>query len=106
MWEVVNRFGTGRAAQVNGFDVCGKTGTAQTIGRAGLSKLAAGQASRFTANAWFVGFAPQKFPEIAVVVLVEAGGSGGAVAAPIAATILQVFHEKRGPDRILEMARQ
>ena len=106
MWEVVNRFGTGRAAQVNGFDVCGKTGTAQTIGRAGLSKLAAGQASRFTANAWFVGFAPQKFPEIAVVVLVEAGGSGGAVAAPIAAKILQLFHDKRGPGRIMEMARQ
>jgi penicillin-binding protein 2 len=106
MWEVVNRFGTGRAAQVNGFDVCGKTGTAQTIGRAGLSKLAAGQASRFTANAWFVGFAPQKFPQIAVVVLVEAGGSGGAVAAPIAAKILQLFHDKRGPGRKLEMARQ
>ena len=106
MWEVVNRFGTGRAAQVNGFDVCGKTGTAQTIGREGLSKLDEGQASRFTANAWFVGFAPQKLPEIAVVVLVEAGGSGGAVAAPIAAKILQVFHDKRGDAGNLEMARQ
>ena len=106
MWEVVNRFGTGRAARVNGFDVCGKTGTAQTIGRAGLSKLEKAQASQFTANAWFVGFAPQKTPEIAVVVLVEAGGSGGAVAAPIAANILQVFHDKRGPGGILEMARR
>ena len=105
MWDVVNRYGTGRAAQVNGFDVCGKTGTAQTIGQAGLSKLEAGQASRFTAHAWFVGFAPQKYPEIAVVVLVEAGGSGGAVAAPIAAKILQVFHDKRSPDRIVEVAR-
>lgn len=104
MWEVVNRYGTGRAAQVNGFDVCGKTGTAQTIGRPSLSKLEAEQAARFTANAWFVGFAPQKFPEIAVVVLVEAGGSGGAVAAPIAAKILQVFHDKRSPDRVVEMA--
>ncbi|MDE2927329.1 MAG: penicillin-binding protein 2 [Acidobacteriota bacterium] len=106
MWEVVNRYGTGRAAQVNGFDVCGKTGTAQTIGQAGLSKLDEAQASRFTANAWFVGFAPQKFPEVAVVVLVEAGGSGGAVAAPIAAKVLQVFHDKRRPDRVREMARQ
>ena len=106
MWAVVNRFGTGRAAQVDGLDVCGKTGTAQTIGRAGLSRVAAGESSRFTANAWFVGFAPQKFPEIAVVVLVEAGGSGGAVAAPIAAKVLQVFHDKRDPERMAEMARQ
>lgn len=106
MWEVVNRYGTGRAAQVNGFDVCGKTGTAQTIGEAGLSKLAPEQAAQFTANAWFVGFAPQKYPEIAVVVLVEAGGSGGAVAAPIAARVLQVFHDKRGGANLMEMARQ
>lgn len=106
MWEVVNHFGTGRAARVKGFDVCGKTGTAQTIGRAGLSRVAEEEVSRFTANAWFVGFAPQKFPEVAVVVLVEAGGSGGAVAAPIAAKVLQVFHDKRNPERISEMARQ
>ena len=106
MWEVVNRFGTGRAARVNGFDVCGKTGTAQTIGRAGRSKLEAEQASRFTANAWFVGFAPQKSPEIAVVVLVEAGGSGGAVAAPIAANVLQVFHNKRDSGSLMELASQ
>ena len=106
MWEVVNRFGTGRAAQVNGFNVCGKTGTAQTIGRAGLSKLDPEQAAQLAANAWFVGFAPQKYPEIAVVVLVEAGGSGGAVAAPIAAKVLQVFHDKRGSGGIMEMARQ
>ena len=47
-----------------GMDVGGKTGSAQT-GKKG------------EAHAWFVGFAPYEEPEIAVVVLVEKGGTGG-----------------------------
>lgn len=45
-------------------EIGGKTGSAQT-GVAGRT------------NAWFVGFAPFDNPEIAVVVMVENGGSGG-----------------------------
>lgn len=57
-------------------EVAGKTGTAQ-FGSQGKT------------HAWFVGFAPWNDPEIGVIVLVEGGGEGHAVAAPVAKQILQ-----------------
>jgi len=57
-------------------EVGGKTGTGQT--------------SRNRDNhAWFVGVAPISDPEFVVVVLIDEGGSGGQVAAPVARHILQ-----------------
>jgi penicillin-binding protein 2 len=94
MWRVVNQWGTGRAAQVTGFEVCGKTGTAQTIGNARRATLTKEFAARFEPNAWFVGFAPRDNPEIVVAVIVQRGGSGGGVAAPIAGKVLQTYFEK------------
>jgi peptidoglycan glycosyltransferase len=80
MMERVVTEGTGRLAAVPGVRVAGKTGTATGVdGRP---------------HAWFIGFAPIDQPTIAVAVFVEAGGdagetaSGGAVAAPIAAEVL------------------
>lgn len=73
MIEVVER-GTGTAAGVEGLVVAGKTGTAEV----GDSR----------SHAWFVGFAPARAPQVAVVVVVEHGGYGGTVAAPIARAIL------------------
>ncbi|HEY0188097.1 MAG TPA: penicillin-binding protein 2 [Cellulomonas sp.] len=75
--------GTGTAAQISGVQVAGKTGTAET-GVDGESP-----------HAWFVGFAPADDPQIAVAVIVENGGdagseaTGGKVAAPIAAAVMQ-----------------
>ncbi|MCS7171023.1 MAG: penicillin-binding transpeptidase domain-containing protein, partial [Aquificaceae bacterium] len=40
-------------------------------------------------HAWFVGFAPYRDPLFVIGVIVEHGGSGGAVAAPIARQILE-----------------
>jgi len=80
MRAVVER-GTGVHAQIAGVAVAGKTGTAQN--------------SSGSPHAWFVGFAPAEAPRYAVAVLVENGGSlgseatGGAVAAPIGAQVLQ-----------------
>lgn len=74
--------GTGRAAQIAGIQVAGKTGTAQT------SEDAA-------PHAWFTAFAPADAPRVAVAVIVENGGSmgdeatGGAVAAPIARAAIE-----------------
>ena len=99
MWSVVNQYGTGRAARVAGFDVCGKTGSAQTIGRASRQKLSKEQAAKFKSNAWFVGFAPRDLPEIVVVVLVEKGGGGGSTAAPLAGKLLKAFYEKYKANR-------
>ncbi|HWR40491.1 MAG TPA: FtsW/RodA/SpoVE family cell cycle protein [Patescibacteria group bacterium] len=65
--------GTGTAAQVRGIAIAGKTGTAENPHGA--------------SHAWFIGFAPADQPQIALAVIVENGGSGGEVAAPIARQI-------------------
>ncbi|HHM24352.1 MAG TPA: hypothetical protein ENJ23_04845 [Bacteroidetes bacterium] len=72
--------GTGKAARVPGIHVAGKTGTAQN--------------PHGKDHAWFIGFAPFENPRVAVVVLVENGGSGGAVAAPRAGALLRKYFEK------------
>jgi len=86
LWAVVND-GTGVGAKIPGIDIAGKTGTAQMISH---SKAEKGQD-----HAWFAAFAPVRDPEVVVVVLVERGGKGGQVAAPIARRILNaIFFEK------------
>ncbi|MFV1996029.1 MAG: penicillin-binding transpeptidase domain-containing protein, partial [Verrucomicrobiales bacterium] len=59
--------------------ISGKTGTAQAF-------LPSGKKDN---NAWFVGFAPFDEPELAICVMVQNGKSGGGVAAPIAAKIIE-----------------
>ena len=59
---------------------CGKTGTAQ-----------AGAATT-KPHAWFVAFAPAERPEIAVAVIVEHGGEGSWVAAPIVRRIVEEYY--------------
>ena len=87
LWAVVNDNGTGAGARIPGLEIAGKTGTAQMIAN---SKADKGQD-----HAWFASFAPVKDPEVVVVVLVERGGKGGQVAAPIARKIYNaIFLEK------------
>jgi penicillin-binding protein 2 len=47
------------------------------------------------ANAWFVGIAPRRNPDIAVVVLVEHGGWGAEASAPLAARVIEAFVDKQ-----------
>ncbi len=75
MIAVVQR-GTGTAAALDTAQVAGKTGTATNP--AGRS------------HAWFVAFAPADAPRVALAVVVENAGYGGAVAAPIARRVLAV----------------
>ena len=73
--------GTGTAAQIPGFRIGGKTGTAET-----------GVAGRNTT--WFVAFAgrPGKRPEVAIAVALEGQSStGGATAAPIARAVMEAL---------------
>lgn len=90
--------GTGGRARVPGVLVGGKTGTAQIVALERVAGLEDDEIPlRYRDHAWFVGFAPAVKPEILVGVLVEHGGSGGAVAAPIAQKVLARYFEKRPP---------
>ncbi|MGI6151145.1 MAG: peptidoglycan D,D-transpeptidase FtsI family protein [Christensenellales bacterium] len=75
LMEAVVTSGTGTAAKISGYTVCGKTGTAQT-----------GKAED---DAWFTGFVYDDDHPYAIAVIVEQGGSGGGVAAPIARKVLK-----------------
>jgi penicillin-binding protein 2 len=94
MWKVVNEYGTGHSAMVAGFNVCGKTGTAQTISRQVRESLSDEQQKKYEPNAWFVGFAPREDPEIVIAVIVQRGGSGSGQAAPIAGHLLAEYYRK------------
>ena len=74
----VVREGSGTAAALAGIDVAGKTGTAE-LNLRGLNQP------------WFIGFAPQRSPRVAVAVTIQnvQGGQGGVVAAPIAKAVMQ-----------------
>ncbi|MPV37088.1 peptidoglycan D,D-transpeptidase FtsI family protein [Georgenia subflava] len=75
MLDVVNN-GTGTPAQIPGVQVAGKTGSAE---------ISAGVAP----HAWFIGFAPAQDPEVAVAVVIENGGDGGANAGPVAKAVME-----------------
>ena len=94
LWMVVNGSGTGGLARLAGYDVSGKTGTAQVISLEG-SRAAKGRTDKdLRDNGWFVFFAPRDNPQIAGVVFVEHGGHGGVTAAPIAKHVLETFFAK------------
>ena len=95
MWGVVNEAGTGTKALLKGFDVCGKTGTAQVIAASVGVKNELELPPQLRDHAWFVGFAPLARPEIAFAVFLEHGGHGGDVAAPIARDVLETYFKKR-----------
>jgi cell division protein FtsI/penicillin-binding protein 2 len=67
--------GTGRAADISGLAVCGKTGTAQAPGGED--------------HAWFTCFAAGAEPPLVVTVLVERGGYGSRGALPIARALME-----------------
>ncbi|MCJ7612218.1 MAG: penicillin-binding protein 2 [Candidatus Aminicenantes bacterium] len=92
MWESVNREGTSKAAVIEGFDVCGKTGSTQTISTETAKRLAQ-RKKEVKTHSWFTGFAPKDKPEVVVTVLVEYGGGGGATAAPLARQLFQLYRE-------------
>jgi len=94
LWLVVNGAGTGGRARLPGYDVAGKTGTAQVISLEG-GRAAAGKTGRdLRDHGWFVFFAPRDNPQIAGVVFAE-HAEHGASAAPIAKHALETFFAKR-----------
>jgi penicillin-binding protein 2 len=86
---VEGRRGTARRILNDAYRIAGKTGTSQvfTVGQ-NESYNEAEVAERMRDHALFVGFAPVDAPKIAVAVIVENGGHGGATAAPIAHAVM------------------
>lgn len=85
MRDVV-KSGTGTAAALYGYDVCGKTGTAE-------NEMTITDESK--THAWFVGFAPYDNPEIAICVIMENAGFGGSVAAPVAREVMRTYFNNK-----------
>ena len=94
MYGVVNEGGTAAASKLQGIEFCGKTGSAQVMSNAERGKIGKA-ASSGKDNAWFVGFAPRRDPEIVVSVLVEGGEHGASAAAPIARDIVKMYYDKK-----------
>ena len=93
LFMVVNGAGTGHNAQIKGYDVSGKTGTAQVISNQGKER--AGKTDKdLRDNGWFVFFAPRDKPEIAGVVFLE-HGVHGSNAALIARHLMETFFAKK-----------
>lgn len=92
MYAVVNiRGGTGWSnVRTDLITVGGKTGTAQAPPQGDIEGD----------HAWFVGFAPFDNPQIAVAVVVEHGGHGGAVAGPVAKVIFEAYAVEKGIAKI------
>lgn len=85
--------GTARAIGADAlYRMAGKSGTAQVIGIAQDEKYDADKIpERLRDHALFVAYAPVENPKIAVVVIVENGGSGSGVAAPIARAVMDQY---------------
>ena len=85
--------GTGHKAQVKNILVSGKTGTAQVVKMKGADESLPEDEIPyvFRDHAWFVAYAPFDDPELAVSVVIEHGGHGGATAAPIAKSIIETY---------------
>ena len=93
LYAVVNEDkGTAFPVRDRTLEVAGKTGTAQTgyVNPGSDDPKKAWYLSRD--HAWFAAYSPAKAPEIAVIVLVEHGGSGPTVAAPIAMQVVKEYH--------------
>ncbi|MDH5726299.1 MAG: penicillin-binding transpeptidase domain-containing protein, partial [Nitrospira sp.] len=86
--DVVTK-GTATRAKSSIVTIGGKTGTAQ------VAALRPGPEEdipkKFRDHAWFVAFAPVQSPKIAVVVLAEHMGHGGATAAPLAKEVIEAY---------------
>jgi penicillin-binding protein 2 len=87
MWSVVNEAGTGAGIRMAGFDIAGKTGTAQVVS---LGK----DVGTNKDHSWFVSYAPAFKPEISIVALIENAGLGSRFGAPAVRAVYDIYYRK------------
>jgi penicillin-binding protein 2 len=92
MANVTGPSGTAAEAHLEGVDFAGKTGTAQVMSHTALA--ASGKGHNTVPNAWFVGIAPRRNPDIAVAVLWEHGNWGNN-SAKLAAQVINAYITKQ-----------
>jgi penicillin-binding protein 2 len=83
---VMGAHGTAHLLADPALPMAGKTGTAQN--------------PHGEDHAWFIGYAPFDEPKIAVCILVEGGGHGASVAAPLAGILMRAYLEKEEPSSL------
>ena len=88
MWAVVNEAGTATGIKLAGFDIAGKTGTAQVVS---LGK----EGSEHKDHSWFVSYAPAFKPEISCVAMIENAGLGSRFGAPSVRAVYDVYYAKK-----------
>ena len=88
--------GTARASgQRSAYTMAGKTGTAQVVAIAQDAEYDESiLKEEFRDHALFIAFAPVDEPKIAIAVVIENGGSGAGVAAPVARKVMDLFFLK------------
>lgn len=79
--EQVVLTGTGKGVRLKEVSIAGKTGTAEN-------------GDKRQDHAWFAGYVPAHRPQVAFVVVLEQGGSGGKVAGPVAKKFVQAMLEQ------------
>ncbi|MEC8644032.1 MAG: penicillin-binding protein 2 [Pseudomonadota bacterium] len=92
-WASIGQYATYRMA--------GKSGTAQVVGIAQDEEYKEEDLDeRLRKHAWFVGFAPLYEPTIAIAVIVENGGSGSEIAAPVAKAVIDTHLGREAKDSL------
>lgn len=81
----VYKKGTAKYIQVNGIEICGKTGTAENFTRINGKKV------QLTDHSIFIAFAPKNDPKIAIAVFVENGYWGNRYAGKIASLMIEKY---------------
>ncbi|MFM9824861.1 penicillin-binding protein 2 [Flavobacterium sp.] len=84
LFDVYN-LGTAHGLNVEGIDICGKTGTAENFAKIN------GIRTKLEDHSIFVAFAPKDNPKIAIAILVENGGFGSTIAGPIASLMIEKY---------------
>ena len=88
LFDVYN-MGTAYALQVDGIEICGKTGTAENFAKIN------GKRTKLQDHSIFVAFAPRNNPKIAIAVLVENGYWGARWAGPITSLMIEKYLRKK-----------
>jgi penicillin-binding protein 2 len=90
--------GTAHGAKLDNVVVAGKTGTAQVIKEAqGVRVKETEGPEKYRDHGWFIAFAPEDHPKIAIACIIEHSGHGGSSAGPVVKAVMEKYFEMNPP---------